>query len=225
MFVFLFVCLCMATVAMGRCQSTPGLVETKGRISIEDMWLHSAPQPIIYNQQSLIRYLIWSKYSFVRMQKQVNHHTFFPLIRISHPSFYIVHFPNLSHNPVSQNNCLNPFEFYSHAPSPRSTRGDLNSERPSKFIDSPGSISPSVHSSDERPRSLAASHQFRPQSQPSRSGSKTSHIMSISIFYLCLIISNIKIHNCLVVCWFQFVSNDLLQKLNGFLFPFPSFLK
>ncbi|XP_055321990.1 cyclic nucleotide-gated cation channel alpha-3 isoform X2 [Sitodiplosis mosellana] len=100
-------------VAMGRCQSTPGLVETKGRISIEDMWLHSAPQPTSYNQQSLI----------------------------------------------------------SRAPSPRSTRGDPISERPSKVIDSPGSISPSVHSSDERPvRSRAASHQFRPQSQPSRSG-------------------------------------------------------
>lgn len=38
------------------------------------------------------------------------------------------------------------------------------------MIDSPGSISPSVHSSDERPRSRAASHQFRPQSQPSRTG-------------------------------------------------------
>ncbi|XP_031619654.1 cyclic nucleotide-gated cation channel alpha-3 isoform X2 [Contarinia nasturtii] len=100
-------------VAMGRCQSTPGLVETKGRISIfEDMWLNSAPQPTIYNQQPLI----------------------------------------------------------SRAPSPRSTRGDPILERPTKVIDSPGSISPSVHSSDERPRSRAASHQFRPQSQPSRSG-------------------------------------------------------
>lgn len=48
------------SVAMGRCQSTPGLVETKGRISIEEMWLcHSASQaPVSHNnQQSLIRYL------------------------------------------------------------------------------------------------------------------------------------------------------------------------
>lgn len=28
---------------MGRCQSTPGLVETKGRTAIEDMWLGTAP--------------------------------------------------------------------------------------------------------------------------------------------------------------------------------------
>lgn len=49
----------MATVAMGRCQSTPGLVETKGRISIEDMWLHPSSQlNTNYNQPSLIRYLI-----------------------------------------------------------------------------------------------------------------------------------------------------------------------
>lgn len=24
---------------MGRCQSTPGLVETKGQVTIEDMWI------------------------------------------------------------------------------------------------------------------------------------------------------------------------------------------
>lgn len=67
---------------------------------------------------------------------------------------------------------INSFAFCSRAPSPRSTRGDPHSvvERSSKLVDSPGSISPSVHSSDERPRSRAASHQFRPQSQHSRSG-------------------------------------------------------
>jgi len=26
-------------VAMGRCQSTPGLVESRGRVSLEDMWI------------------------------------------------------------------------------------------------------------------------------------------------------------------------------------------
>lgn len=27
------------SVAMGRCQSTPGLVESRGRVSLEDMWI------------------------------------------------------------------------------------------------------------------------------------------------------------------------------------------
>lgn len=70
MFVSLFVCLCLATVAMGRCQSTPGLVETKGRISIEDMWLHPSTQPTCYNQQSLIRYLIWLEYHSPKFKKK-----------------------------------------------------------------------------------------------------------------------------------------------------------
>ncbi|XP_052566253.1 cyclic nucleotide-gated olfactory channel isoform X4 [Culex pipiens pallens] len=53
--------------------------------------------------------------------------------------------------------------------SPRSHRGELaGSQQPQ----SPGSVSPSVHSSgEERPRSRATSHQTsRPQSQPSRTG-------------------------------------------------------
>ncbi|XP_055379586.1 cyclic nucleotide-gated cation channel alpha-3 isoform X2 [Condylostylus longicornis] len=99
-------------VAMGRCQSTPGLVESEGRTTLEDMWLpppSSAP-PIAYNQT------------------------------------------------------LN----YSRAPSPRSQH-TIITERPPRTSESPGSMSPSVHSSqDERPRSRATSHQSRPQSQPCR---------------------------------------------------------
>lgn len=30
---------CEFPVAMGRCQSTPGLVESRGRVSLEDMWI------------------------------------------------------------------------------------------------------------------------------------------------------------------------------------------
>lgn len=45
---------------MGRCQSTPGLVETKGQTPIEEMWLcqsaHTAST--YYNPQSLFRYII-----------------------------------------------------------------------------------------------------------------------------------------------------------------------
>lgn len=58
-------------------------------------------------------------------------------------------------------------KFFSRAPSPRSQQ--ILAERP-RTSDSPGSMSPSVHSSDDRPRSRATSHQSRPQSQPSRAG-------------------------------------------------------
>ncbi|KAL5286541.1 hypothetical protein ACFFRR_007896 [Megaselia abdita] len=34
------------TVAMGRCQSTPGLVESEGRTTLEDMWLPPQPFPM-----------------------------------------------------------------------------------------------------------------------------------------------------------------------------------
>lgn len=57
----------------------------------------------------------------------------------------------------------------SRAPSPRSTREDLTSERQKTSADTPGSLSPS---SDERPRSRTMSHTSRPQSQPSRSGER-----------------------------------------------------
>ncbi|XP_058830940.1 cyclic nucleotide-gated cation channel alpha-3 isoform X4 [Topomyia yanbarensis] len=56
--------------------------------------------------------------------------------------------------------------------SPRSHRGELSGSRQPQ---SPGSVSPSVHSSEERPRSRTTSHQTsRPQSQPSRTTGRRS---------------------------------------------------
>ncbi|EZA53541.1 Cyclic nucleotide-gated cation channel alpha-3 [Ooceraea biroi] len=40
-------------VAMGRCQSTPGLVESRGRISLEDMWVSPIDLRSIHTAQSL----------------------------------------------------------------------------------------------------------------------------------------------------------------------------
>ncbi|EAT37837.1 AAEL010216-PA [Aedes aegypti] len=103
-------------VAMGRCQSTPGLVETRGRTTIEDMWI--SPTTAITSASSMV------------------------------PTY--------------------PTAAGSRMTSPRSRRGDLMSNRQPQ---SPGSVSPSVHSSEERPRSQTTSHQTsRPQSQPSRTG-------------------------------------------------------
>ena len=55
--------------------------------------------------------------------------------------------------------------------SPKSShRRDSNTDR-TRITDSPGSMSPSVHSSDGHPRSRIASHTSRPQSTcPSRHG-------------------------------------------------------
>lgn len=53
--------------------------------------------------------------------------------------------------------------------SPKSHRRDSNTDR-TRITDSPGSMSPSVHSSEERPRSRITSHTSRPQSQPTRNG-------------------------------------------------------
>lgn len=101
---------------MGRCQSTPGLVETRGRTTIEDMWI--SPTTAITSASSMV------------------------------PTY--------------------PTAAGSRMTSPRSRRGDLMSNRQPQ---SPGSVSPSVHSSEERPRSQTTSHQTsRPQSQPSRTG-------------------------------------------------------
>ncbi|XP_054737768.1 uncharacterized protein LOC129244179 [Anastrepha obliqua] len=106
-------------VAMGRCQSTPGLVESCGRTTLEDMWL-PPPSALTFAQQQQLQ----------QQQQSVP---------------------------------------YSRAPSPRSTL--TYTERITRATDSPGSVSPSVHSSDDRPRSRATSHpSTRPQSQPSRTG-------------------------------------------------------
>ncbi|ETN66879.1 cyclic-nucleotide-gated cation channel [Anopheles darlingi] len=106
-------------VAMGRCQSTPGLVETKGRTTIEDMWI--SPTTAITSAGSMMA-----------------------------PSSY-------------------PPPASSRIASPRSHRGEVSSSS-IRQPQSPGSISPSVHSSEERPRSRTASHLARPQSQPCRTG-------------------------------------------------------
>ncbi|XP_055620069.1 potassium/sodium hyperpolarization-activated cyclic nucleotide-gated channel 1 isoform X3 [Toxorhynchites rutilus septentrionalis] len=106
-------------VAMGRCQSTPGLVETRGRTTIEDMWI--SPTTAITSASSMV------------------------------PTY--------------------PPPANSRITSPRSHRGELSSSR---LPQSPGSVSPSVHSSEERPRSRTTSHQTsRPQSQPSRTGRRS----------------------------------------------------
>lgn len=61
---------------------------------------------------------------------------------------------------------------YSHLPySPKPHRRESNTDR-TRMNDSPGSMSPSVHSSEERPRSRVTSHASRPQSQPSRNGNR-----------------------------------------------------
>lgn len=58
---------------------------------------------------------------------------------------------------------------FSRAPSPRSSQTYI--ERIQRTTESPGSLSPSVHSSDDRPRSRTASHHStRPLSQPGRAG-------------------------------------------------------
>ncbi|XP_063702551.1 cyclic nucleotide-gated cation channel alpha-3 [Culicoides brevitarsis] len=99
-------------VAMGRCQSTPALVETKGRTTLEEMWL--APCPVTAATPA--------------------------------PTTY------------SQAN-------YSQMTSPKQHRTETTGL---KTADSHVSLSPSVHSSEDRPRSRATTS--RPQSQPSRGG-------------------------------------------------------
>ncbi|XP_058830936.1 potassium/sodium hyperpolarization-activated cyclic nucleotide-gated channel 1 isoform X1 [Topomyia yanbarensis] len=107
-------------VAMGRCQSTPGLVETRGRTTFEDMWI--SPTTAITSGSSMV--------------------------------------PTYPPPPGSR------------MTSPRSHRGELSGSRQPQ---SPGSVSPSVHSSEERPRSRTTSHQTsRPQSQPSRTTGRRS---------------------------------------------------
>ncbi|XP_050094636.1 cyclic nucleotide-gated cation channel alpha-3 isoform X4 [Anopheles aquasalis] len=97
-----------------------GLVETKGRTTIEDMWI-SPTTAITSAGGSMMA-----------------------------PSSY-------------------PPPASSRIASPRSHRGEVSSSS-IRQPQSPGSISPSVHSSEERPRSRTASHLARPQSQPCRTG-------------------------------------------------------
>ncbi|XP_037925694.1 cyclic nucleotide-gated cation channel alpha-3 isoform X2 [Hermetia illucens] len=102
-------------VAMGRCQSTPGLVESGGRTTLEDMWLPPV-SPAVCNQSS-----------------------------------------------------------QSQAASPKSQHTTIEHPR---AVDSTRSISPSTHSSDDRPRSRTASFHSRHHSQTVRSGESILHFGS-----------------------------------------------
>ncbi|BFG06404.1 uncharacterized protein DMAD_04921 [Drosophila madeirensis] len=129
-------------VAMGRCQSTPGLVESCGRTSLEDMWLPPAatpPAPVPLS--SLLQH-------HLTHQQQQQHH--------------------LQHQqpPLHQHQQQSSTQQQQHGYSPRSY-----ADRLVRATDSPRSVSPSAHGSEERPRSRAASHHsIRPQSQPSHTG-------------------------------------------------------
>ncbi|XP_034654554.1 cyclic nucleotide-gated cation channel beta-3 isoform X4 [Drosophila subobscura] len=125
-------------VAMGRCQSTPGLVESCGRTSLEDMWLPPAPVPL----SSLLQHHL------THQQQQQQHH---------HQQQQQHQQPPLHQQQQQQQQ---------HGYSPRSY-----ADRLVRATDSPRSVSPSAHGSEERPRSRAASHHsIRPQSQPSHTG-------------------------------------------------------
>ncbi|KAG5670425.1 hypothetical protein PVAND_000691 [Polypedilum vanderplanki] len=111
-------------VAMGRCQSTPGLVESKDRTTVEEMWISPQPLPSVA------------------------------------PS-YVTQQTNLPYSPKSHRR-----------------ESNANTER-TRITDSPGSMSPSVHSSEERPRSRITSHASRLHSQPcSRNVGSLTHLES-----------------------------------------------
>uniref|UniRef100_A0A336M3R6 CSON011683 protein n=1 Tax=Culicoides sonorensis TaxID=179676 RepID=A0A336M3R6_CULSO len=104
-------------VAMGRCQSTPALVETKGRTTLEEMWLAPCPLPAAPTPA--------------------------PTATYSQANFSQLPSPKLSHRTEIATMGLKP-------------------------ADSHASLSPSVHSSEDRHRSHVT--MSRPQSQPSRTG-------------------------------------------------------
>lgn len=114
---------------MGRCQSTPGLVETVGRVPLEEMWLSTAvaqstmstqPPPAYSSQQSGYRYSL------------------------------------IEHNNILK--WFSNKYFFSRTQSPKSHHGESSgTERPVPPIEDSGSMSPSANSSEERPRSRATS--------------------------------------------------------------------
>ncbi|XP_043644177.1 cyclic nucleotide-gated cation channel beta-3 isoform X1 [Drosophila teissieri] len=120
-------------VAMGRCQSTPGLVESCGRTSLEEMWL----PPATAAASSLL------------------HH---------HQALQQQHLASQQQQPHRQESTQTSSQ--THGYSPRSY-----ADRLVRTTDSPRSVSPSAHGSEERPRSRTTSHHsIRPQSQPSHTG-------------------------------------------------------
>ncbi|XP_017077841.1 cyclic nucleotide-gated cation channel beta-1 isoform X4 [Drosophila eugracilis] len=122
-------------VAMGRCQSTPGLVESCGRTSLEEMWL----PPATATASSLM-----------------HHHQ--TLQQQQHQASQQQHMPHRQESTQTSSQ--------THGYSPRSY-----ADRLARATDSPRSVSPSAHGSEERPRSRTTSHHsIRPQSQPSHTG-------------------------------------------------------
>ncbi|XP_043644178.1 cyclic nucleotide-gated cation channel beta-3 isoform X2 [Drosophila teissieri] len=117
-------------VAMGRCQSTPGLVESCGRTSLEEMWL----PPATAAASSLL------------------HH---------HQALQQQHLASQQQQPHRQESTQTSSQ----------THGYSYADRLVRTTDSPRSVSPSAHGSEERPRSRTTSHHsIRPQSQPSHTG-------------------------------------------------------
>ncbi|XP_052841065.1 cyclic nucleotide-gated cation channel beta-3 isoform X6 [Drosophila gunungcola] len=125
-------------VAMGRCQSTPGLVESCGRTSLEEMWL----PPAAVTASSLMHH-----HQALHQQQQQQHQA-----------------AQQQHLPHRQESTQTSSQ--THGYSPRSY-----ADRLARATDSPRSVSPSAHGSEERPRSRTTSHHsIRPQSQPSHTG-------------------------------------------------------
>ncbi|XP_044313388.1 uncharacterized protein LOC108044467 isoform X2 [Drosophila rhopaloa] len=123
-------------VAMGRCQSTPGLVESCGRTSLEEMWL----PPATATASSLMHH-----HQALHQQQQ-------------HQAAQQQHLPHRQESTQTSSQ--------THGYSPRSY-----ADRLARATDSPRSVSPSAHGSEERPRSRTTSHHsIRPQSQPSHTG-------------------------------------------------------
>ncbi|XP_062128763.1 cyclic nucleotide-gated cation channel beta-3 isoform X5 [Drosophila sulfurigaster albostrigata] len=132
-------------VAMGRCQSTPGLVESCGRTTLEDMWL--PPASALHHAQQQHQQ---------QQQQQQQHQQLQQLQQQQQPMQ-----PQQLQQQQQQQQ-----QQQSHGYSPRSYADHLV-----RSTDSPRSASPSAHGSEERPRSRATSHHsMRPQSQPSHTG-------------------------------------------------------
>lgn len=137
---------------MGRCQSTPGLVESKEKTTIEEMWISPQALPS-------------ATLSFGTQQT---------LVSVD---------PSATQQSVaSSKTVVDSFDNFRTLPySPKSQRRESAVDR-TRITDSPGSISPSVQSSDERSRSRITSHISRPQSQPSRNGKKSPCYLILNPF-------------------------------------------
>ncbi|XP_070070120.1 cyclic nucleotide-gated channel alpha-1 isoform X2 [Drosophila takahashii] len=122
-------------VAMGRCQSTPGLVESCGRTSLEEMWL--PPATVMHHHQAL------------QQQQQQQQ------LQQPYQAAQQQHLPHRQESTQTSSQ----------------THGYSYADRLVRATDSPRSVSPSAHGSEERPRSRTTSHHsIRPQSQPSHTG-------------------------------------------------------